>query len=60
MIATWLIHATGNKAMPGAWLSLAALCGLLATLVTVSLSQELTPEAAPAPAAPPAPASAAA
>lgn len=37
MIATWLIHETGNKAMPGAWLSLAALCGLLATLVTLSL-----------------------
>jgi metabolite-proton symporter len=29
-IATWLIHATGNKAMPGAWLSVAALMGLLA------------------------------
>lgn len=30
---TWLIHATGNKAMPGAWLSAAALCGLGATLL---------------------------
>ncbi len=29
-IATWLIHATGNKAMPGAWLSVAALLGLSA------------------------------
>ncbi len=29
-ICTWLIHATGNRAMPGLWLSLAALCGLVA------------------------------
>jgi len=27
-ISTWLIHATGNKAMPGAWLALAALASL--------------------------------
>jgi MFS family permease len=32
MIATWLIEATGNKAMPGAWLSAAAAIGLAATL----------------------------
>lgn len=31
-ICTWLIHATGDRAMPGAWLSLAALCGLAAAL----------------------------
>jgi len=49
MIATWLIHETGNKAMPGAWLSLAALCGLLATLVTLSLQSEIN--AGPIPAA---------
>ncbi len=30
---TYLIHATGNKAMPGLWLSGAALCGLVATLL---------------------------
>ena len=29
---TFLIHATGNRAMPGAWLSLAAACGLFATI----------------------------
>ncbi len=29
-ICTYLIHATGNRAMPGLWLSLAALCGLVA------------------------------
>ncbi len=34
-IATWLIHATGNKAMPGLWLSFAAICGLVATLIVV-------------------------
>jgi metabolite-proton symporter len=38
LIATWLIHETGNRAMPGAWLSLAALCGLLATLVTRAMA----------------------
>jgi metabolite-proton symporter len=32
-IATYLIHATGNKAAPGLWLSFAAVCGLIATLV---------------------------
>ncbi|TYZ51617.1 citrate-proton symporter [Ralstonia solanacearum] len=35
-IATWLIHATGNKAMPGLWLSFAAICGLVATLTVAS------------------------
>ena len=30
-ISQWLIHATGDKAAPGLWLSFAALCGLLAT-----------------------------
>ncbi|ASL73712.1 MFS transporter [Ralstonia solanacearum] len=34
-IATGLIHATGNKAMPGLWLSFAAICGLVATLAVV-------------------------
>ena len=33
-IATGLIHWTGDKAMPGAWLSLAAALGLGATLVS--------------------------
>ncbi|MFL6465775.1 MAG: MFS transporter [Bryobacteraceae bacterium] len=32
-IATYLIHATGNKAMPGAWLSFAAVCGLSAAIL---------------------------
>lgn len=33
-ICTWLIHTTGDRAMPGAWLSLAAICGLVAALVS--------------------------
>jgi metabolite-proton symporter len=32
MIATWLIEVTGDKAMPGVWLSAAAAIGLAATL----------------------------
>ena len=33
-IATWLVDQTGNKAIPGAWLSFAAAAGLTAALVT--------------------------
>ncbi len=32
-ICTYLIHVTGNRAVPGLWLSFAALCGLTASLV---------------------------
>jgi MFS family permease len=32
-ISTYLIHVTGNRAVPGLWLSFAATCGLLATLL---------------------------
>ncbi len=32
-INTYLIHRTGNAAVPGLWLSFAALCGLVATLL---------------------------
>ncbi len=32
-ISTLLIHSTGNKAAPGLWLGIAAICGLIATLV---------------------------
>jgi hypothetical protein len=31
-ISTWLIHTTGDKAAPGAWMSVAAVCGMVATL----------------------------
>jgi MFS family permease len=32
-INTYLIHATGNRAVPGLWLSFAAICGLAASLL---------------------------
>jgi MFS family permease len=32
-ICTWLIHQSGNKAAPGLWLSAAAVCGLVASLL---------------------------
>jgi MFS family permease len=32
-ICTYLIHVTGNQAMPAVWLSAAALCGLAATAI---------------------------
>jgi hypothetical protein len=32
LICTWLIHVSGNRAMPGLWLSFAALLGPIATL----------------------------
>jgi len=32
-ICTYLIHVTGNRAIPGLWLSLAAACGFVATLL---------------------------
>jgi MFS transporter, MHS family, citrate/tricarballylate:H+ symporter len=35
-ISTWLIHATGNSAMPGAWLAMAGLMGMTSTLVLTS------------------------
>jgi MFS family permease len=46
-ISTWLIHATGNRAMPGIWVSCAAACGLTATLV---LARTPARDAATAPA----------
>ncbi|WP_017347534.1 MFS transporter [Pantoea sp. A4] len=32
-ICSYLIHATGDKAMPGVWLTFAAVCGLIGTLL---------------------------
>jgi MFS family permease len=32
-ICTYLIHATGNRAMPGVWTSFAALCGFTAAFI---------------------------
>jgi MHS family citrate/tricarballylate:H+ symporter-like MFS transporter len=33
VVSTWLIHALGDRAAPGWWMSFAALCGMGATLV---------------------------
>jgi len=33
MVSTWLIEQTGDKAAPGYWMSAAATCGLIATLL---------------------------
>ena len=35
-VSTWLIHETGNAAMPGAWMAMAGLMSLVATLVLTS------------------------
>jgi hypothetical protein len=33
LIVTWLIRETGNRAIPGVWLSLVALLGLVASTI---------------------------
>ncbi|MDE1949052.1 MAG: MFS transporter [Burkholderiales bacterium] len=33
MVSTWLIHATGDKAAPGLWMTFASFCGIVATLM---------------------------
>ena len=38
-ICTYLIHRTGNPAVPGVWLSFAALCGLVATGLAVRMTR---------------------
>ena len=35
-VSTWLIHETGNSAMPGAWMAFAGAMSLVATLVLTS------------------------
>lgn len=32
-VCSYLIHVTGDKAMPGVWLTFAAVCGLIGTLI---------------------------
>jgi cytoskeletal protein RodZ len=39
-MSSYLIHATGDKAMPGVWLTFAAVCGLLGTLLIKRLVQQ--------------------
>ena len=44
-VSTWLIHETGNPAMPGMWMAFAGLMSLIATLVLTSRSfQQRTKE----------------
>ena len=46
LIATWLISITGNRAIPGVWMSLVALLGLLATLALKSDAERKASSAA--------------
>lgn len=41
-IATYLIQATGNRAIPGLWLSFAAVCGLIAAVLAQPYVSEAT------------------
>jgi MFS transporter, MHS family, citrate/tricarballylate:H+ symporter len=43
-ICTYLIHETGNRAMPALWLSFAALCGLFAALAGGWKKRAVLPE----------------
>ena len=38
-ISTYLIHVTGNRAVPGLWLAFAATCGLASSLLARSESK---------------------
>jgi MFS family permease len=40
-LSTYLIHVTGNRAVPGVWLSFAAACGLAATFFAKPVTAEL-------------------
>jgi MFS family permease len=40
-LSTYLIHITGNRAVPGVWLSFAAACGLAATFFAKPVAAEL-------------------
>jgi metabolite-proton symporter len=42
-ICSELIERTGNRAMPGLWLSVAAVCGLMATLVSLRSNARASP-----------------
>jgi MFS transporter, MHS family, citrate/tricarballylate:H+ symporter len=46
-VSTWLIHATGNPAMPGAWMALAGLMSLTATLALTSRRFQSRPQERP-------------
>jgi hypothetical protein len=40
-LSTYLIHVTGNRAVPGLWLSFAAGCGLIAAMLARRQSSAL-------------------
>jgi len=42
-LSTYLIHISGNRAIPGLWLSFAAACGLAATLLARSQIADVDP-----------------
>jgi MFS family permease len=42
-LSTYLIHVTGNRAVPGLWLSFAAACGLIASLLAKPHQDAVTP-----------------
>lgn len=42
-LCTYLIHISGNRAIPGIWLSFAAACGLVAALLAKPQDAELDP-----------------
>lgn len=44
-ISSYLIHLSGDKAMPGLWLAAAALCGLIAALALPALQRRRAREA---------------
>jgi MFS family permease len=46
-ISTYLIRVTGNRAIPGVWLSFAALCGLTAAILVRKRSESFTLETSP-------------
>ncbi len=39
-ICSYLIHETGDKAMPGVWLTIAAVCGLIGTMIIKRLLRQ--------------------
>ncbi|HUL57708.1 MAG TPA: MFS transporter [Anaeromyxobacteraceae bacterium] len=47
-ISTWLIHVTGNRAMPGVWVAWAAAMGLVAVMLEPRASPARARRAAPA------------
>jgi MFS transporter, MHS family, citrate/tricarballylate:H+ symporter len=50
-VSTYLIHVTGNRAVPGLWLMFAAACGLLAALLAYRSTGKAQSAEASAPAA---------